>query len=87
MDTKPTTLAFDTLMLAVSMCGSQAEFARRIGSNPQAVWQWINRDKRASVEACPFIERALKDERITCENLRPDYRGFEILRESRIAEI
>lgn len=87
MENAAQTLALETLKLAVSLCDSQADFARRIGSSTQAVWQWINRDKRAPVEACPFIEDALKDERITCEKLRPDYRGFEILRDSRTAEI
>lgn len=74
--------ALETLLLAVTLCGSQAEFARRIGRSTQAVWTWVNREKQAPVEACPFIEDAFKDPRITCERLRPDYKGFEILRES-----
>lgn len=81
MENAAQNLALDTLKLAVTLCGTQAEFARRIGCSTQAVWQWINRDKRAPVDACPFIEAAVKDERVTCERLRPDYRGFEIIRD------
>ena len=76
--------ALETLLLAVSLCDSQADFARRIGRSTQAVWTWVNRDKKVPVEACPFVENAFKDPRITCERLRPDYRGFEILRESSV---
>jgi len=72
----------EVLQLAVDICGSQAEFARRIERTTQAVWTWMNREKQPPVEACPFIEDAMKDVRIICETLRPDYKGWEILRQS-----
>lgn len=83
MDNADTQTPLETLLLAVELCDhSQAEFARRIKRSTQVVWAWINRDKQASVEACPFIEAAVKDPRVTCELLRPDYKGWEILRDS-----
>lgn len=68
------------LQLAVEKFDSQAEFARRIKRRPQEVWNWLNRDHQAPIDACPFIEAACSDDRITCETLRPDYEGWAILR-------
>lgn len=71
----------ETLVLAVSLCQSKADFARRVGCSQQVVRNWLTRDKRISVEACPFIVNAVKDPRVTLERLRPDYRGWDILRQ------
>lgn len=70
----------DTLVLAISLCESQAELARRIKRSPQEVWNWLNRDKQVPVDACPFIESAVGDPRVTCETLRPDYEGWALMR-------
>lgn len=72
---------FETLCLAVSLCDSQADFARRVGVSPQAASNWIKRDRRAPIEACPFVERAVDDPRVVCETLRPDYQGWVVLRQ------
>ncbi|WP_232239021.1 transcriptional regulator [Burkholderia oklahomensis] len=81
MNTSSQLSPFETLSLAVDLCGSQADFARRVGVSPQAVRNWIKRDRRASIEACPFIERAVGDSRVICETLRPDYQGWAVLRQ------
>lgn len=80
MNTFPQLSPFETLCLAVSLCDSQADFARRVGVSPQAVSNWIKRDRRTPVEACPFVERAVADPRVVCETLRPDYQGWAVLR-------
>lgn len=72
---------FETLSLAVDLCDSQADFARRVGVSPQVVRNWIKRDRRAPIESCPFIERAVGDARVVCETLRPDYQGWAVLRQ------
>ncbi|WP_264856596.1 transcriptional regulator [Burkholderia cenocepacia] len=75
------TPALETLLLAVELCGNtQAELARRIGRKPQEVWNWLKRDGQAPIDACPFIEAACADPRVTCETLRPDYDGWAIVR-------
>ncbi|WP_084663705.1 transcriptional regulator [Pandoraea faecigallinarum] len=68
------------LELAVSHFASQAAFARAIGRRPQEVWNWLKRDKRAPIDACPFIEKACADHIVTCESLRPDYAGWAVAR-------
>jgi DNA-binding transcriptional regulator YdaS (Cro superfamily) len=78
--TPMTATALATLQLAVELCTSQAELARRIGRKPQEVWNWLNRDSQAPIDACAFIEAACSDPRVTCESLRPDYDGWVLLR-------
>lgn len=80
MDTQDTALS--TLCRAVELCdNNQALLARRCKRKPQEIWNWINRDKKAPVDACPFIEAACDfNPEVTCEKLRPDYEGWEILR-------
>lgn len=64
--------ALEALVLAVSICGGQAPFARAIGAEPQQVWNWLNRPgARVRAEYCPAIERAT-NRRVKCEQLRPD---------------
>lgn len=75
-----TNQAFETLQLAVDLCVTQAELARRINRRPQEVWNWLNRDRQAPIDACPFIESVCADPRITCEMLRPDYDGWALIR-------
>jgi DNA-binding transcriptional regulator YdaS (Cro superfamily) len=72
--------ALQTLLFAIGRFDSQAEFARQVKRRPQEVWNWINRDKKAPVEACPFIEAACNHPRVTCEKLRPDYEGWKLMR-------
>ncbi|WP_202118534.1 transcriptional regulator [Burkholderia pseudomallei] len=81
MNTSPQLSPFETLSLAVDLCDSQADFARRVGVSPQAVRNWIKRDRRVPIGACPFIERAVGDPRVICETLRPDYQGWAVLRQ------
>ncbi|WP_429437641.1 transcriptional regulator [Paraburkholderia sp. GAS33] len=83
MNARPPNPSLETLLLAVHLCNnSQAELARRINRSKQDIWNWLNRDKRAPVDACPFIEAACGDPRVTCELLRPDYEGWALLRAS-----
>lgn len=77
---KQTPSPLETLQLAVDICATQAELARRINRSPQDVWNWLNRDHQAPVDACPFIENACADPRVICETLRPDYAGWALLR-------
>lgn len=72
-------LPLQTLLLAISLCATKAEFARRIKRSPQEVWNWVNRDKRAPVDACPFIVAACTHPDITLERLRPDYEGWALI--------
>ncbi|QWC87524.1 helix-turn-helix domain-containing protein [Cupriavidus metallidurans] len=72
-------LALQTLELAVSLCKTKAEFARRIRRSPQEVWNWVHRDRRAPVDACPFIVAACKHPEVTLEGLRPDYQGWALV--------
>lgn len=78
--TPMTDQALETLQLAVDLCTTQAELARRINRRPQEVWNWLNRDRQAPIDACPFIESVCADQRITCETLRPDYDGWALIR-------
>lgn len=73
-------LALQTLLRAVDLCVTKAELARRIKRSPQEVWNWVNRDKRAPVDACPFIVAACDHPDVTLERLRPDYEGWALLR-------
>lgn len=73
------TTELSTLELAVRLCGSQAELARRTESSSQEVWNWINRERKAPIEACPFIVAACRHPDVTLERLRPDYKGWDLL--------
>jgi DNA-binding transcriptional regulator YdaS (Cro superfamily) len=70
----------ETLLLAVDLCQTKAELARRINRKPQEINNWLNRGDKVPVEACPFIANACADPRVTCEALRPDYEGWAVLR-------
>ena len=85
VESEKAVIGLEALQLAVELCGSQSAFAKRMGVNFQVVWNWLNRDKRAPIEVCPFIEDAIKDPRVVCETLRPEYKGWSILRRPRIA--
>jgi DNA-binding transcriptional regulator YdaS (Cro superfamily) len=50
---------------------SQAQFARKVGVTPGAVWQWLNDEARISAEKVLPIERAT-DGAVTRHDLRPD---------------
>lgn len=43
---------------AITKAGSQAELARLLGTSPQHVWNWLNRDKKVPAEHVLPIERA-----------------------------
>lgn len=54
---------------AISVVGTQAQFARAIGASDSKVWNWLNRGDRVPAEFCPEIEKASG---ILCEQIRPD---------------
>lgn len=56
---------------AISICGSQAELARRIGGNVRTghIYFWLR--NAVPEESCPQIEAATEGA-VTCEVLRPD---------------
>lgn len=62
----------DALKLAIAICGSQSELARRLGVTQTHVWNWINRShgKIPSEYAIP-IETATEGA-VTRHQLRPD---------------
>ncbi|MGT2427899.1 transcriptional regulator [Cupriavidus basilensis] len=71
--------SLQTLLLAISLSATKAEFARKIERRPQEVWNWVNRDKRAPVDACPFIVAVCRHPEVTLDLLRPDYKGWALL--------
>ncbi|WP_244827654.1 YdaS family helix-turn-helix protein [Caballeronia sp. TF1N1] len=71
--------AFDGLMLAVSLCGTQTELARRLGKRPPLVWQWLHRDGGVPIEYVARVVHAVNDPRITPFTLRPDYPYWRLL--------
>lgn len=85
--TQPIPTALEALTLAVELCDTQAKLARRIGRKPQEVWNWLNRDHQAPIDACPFIEAACADPRVTCETLRPDYDGWALIRAGAVTSV
>lgn len=71
--------SLEALNLALSLFKTKAEFARTIQRSPQEVWNWVHRDRRAPVDACPFIVAACKHPGVTLETLRPDYQGWALV--------
>lgn len=51
--------------------GSQTELARRLGAQPQLVWQWSKGVRKVPIERCVPIERATNGV-VTRKDLRPD---------------
>lgn len=62
------------LQRAVELCGTQAELSRRIQLDQRYLWNWLNRDLKASPEYCRAIEDATNG-RVTRYQLRPDVFG------------
>ncbi|SPB18538.1 hypothetical protein NOV72_05738 [Caballeronia novacaledonica] len=71
--------AFDGLMLAVSICDTQKELARRLDKNPSLVWRWLHRQGAVPVEYVPRVVQAVRDPRVTPYTLRPDYPYWRLL--------
>jgi len=55
----------------LSTFGSKADLARKIGAQPQLVWQWSSGVRPVPIERCVPIERAT-DGAVTRKDLRPD---------------
>ena len=72
-------VAHETIKLAASLFSSKAKFAHELGISVQMLNNWLNRDKRVSVEMAPFVVAVCNHPRITLESLRPDYRGWALI--------
>ena len=59
----------EALMGAVHKAGGQTELAKLIDAKQQNVWQWLNRDGRASAKYVAKISEATG---VPCPELRPD---------------
>ncbi|MGA6100908.1 transcriptional regulator [Psychrobacter pocilloporae] len=59
----------EALMGAVHKAGGQTELAKLIDAKQQNVWQWLNRDGRASAKYVAKISEATG---VPCHELRPD---------------
>jgi DNA-binding transcriptional regulator YdaS (Cro superfamily) len=75
----------DALLKAIELCGTQAEFARRLDAigqtqdpalrcTPGHVWAWVNRDKKISELWARHAETALEGA-VTRHDFRPDVFG------------
>ena len=62
---------------ACDCCGSQAEFARRILSNPRCVSNWIHREGQIPATFCVDVQIAT-NHRVTVYDLRPDVFTYEM---------
>jgi DNA-binding transcriptional regulator YdaS (Cro superfamily) len=71
--------SIDGLKLAVSICGTQTELARRLGKKPMFVWQWLHRDGAVPIEYVARVVQAVDDPRVTPFTLRPDYPYWGLL--------
>ncbi len=60
----------EALRLAVSICKSQHNLAKRIGKKQGHIWAWLNKSKIPS-EMCAAVEKAT-DGKVTKKELRPD---------------
>lgn len=63
---------------AISIMQGTTNLAKALGVGPNVVSNW--RKRGVPIEQCPFVEYVVGDARVTCEALRPDYRGWQILR-------
>lgn len=54
---------------AIAIAGGQTELANLIGTKQQNVWQWLNRDGRASAR---YVAKISEVTCIPCHELRPD---------------
>lgn len=57
--------------LAVSIFGSQANFAKELNIKPQNVQMWVYNKRKVPIKHCLLIETLTKKD-VTCEELRPD---------------
>lgn len=76
----------EALDLAIAVCGSRAELARRIGISEQRVYQWYARKGGVSLECAPFVVAACNGE-VSVLDLRPDYKEFFLLVGTQLAEL
>lgn len=63
--------AMEALKHAISIAGSQAALAAKVGVKQQHVWNWLNRGGEVPAEHCPAIEQAT-DGQVTRQELRPN---------------
>ncbi len=68
MNLKPITPK-QALAKAVKAAGGQTELANLIDTKQQNVWQWLNRDGKASAKYVAKISEATG---VPCHELRPD---------------
>lgn len=68
MNLKPITPK-QALAKAVKTVGGQTELANLINTKQQNVWQWLNRDGKASAKYVAKISQATG---VPCHELRPD---------------
>ena len=68
MNLKPITPK-QALAKAVKTAGGQTELANLIDTKQQNVWQWLNRDGKASAKYVAKISEATG---VPCHELRPD---------------
>lgn len=68
MNLKPITPK-QSLARAVKVAGGQTELANLINTKQQNVWQWLNRDGKASAKYVVKISEATG---VPCHELRPD---------------
>ena len=68
MNLKPITPK-QALAKAVKAAGGQTKLANLINANQQNVWQWLNRDGKASAKYVVKISEATG---VPCHELRPD---------------
>ena len=68
MSLKPITPK-QALAKAVKAAGGQTELANLINAKQQNVWQWLNRDGKASAKYVAKISEATG---VPCHELRPD---------------
>lgn len=68
MNLKPITPK-QALAKAVKAAGGQTELANLINTKQQNVWQWLNRDGKASAKYVAKISEATG---VPCHELRPD---------------
>ena len=66
---RKTTTPKQALAKAISKAGGQTELATLIGTRQQNVWQWLNRDGKASAL---YVAKISAKTNVPCHELRPD---------------
>ena len=66
---RKTTTPKQALAKSIKRAGGQTELANLIGTKQQNVWQWLNRDGKASAR---YVAKISSTTNVPCHELRPD---------------